>query len=281
MEQPATSSLLPFEKAPFRLVCFTEYDVNRDMQALASNFQYLCYGEEECPTTGRKHLQGFAYCAKAQKFGYYKKAFGNTHFEKCRGDLASNESYCKKDGHWTEYGQKPMGNGKKRTLEVFCDRLKKGDRLVDCVRDDPVTFAMYCNGLRTISGMLQTPYEHDCVRGVWIYGVPGAGKSHYARNRFDDIYIKAQNKWFDGYNGEKTILLDDFDVGKPLGHYLKIWGDKWACSGEFKGGKVHLQHHFFVITSNYSIEEMFPDDILLQDAIKRRFEIIYMGQVYK
>lgn len=93
------------------------------------------------------------------------------------------------------------------------------------------------------------------VRGVWYWGPPGTGKSHTARANFPEAYLKAQNKWFDGYQAQKSIIIDDFDKGGIcLGHHLKIWADKYACNGEVKGGHVPLQHETLVVTSNYSIE---------------------------
>lgn len=68
------------------------------------------------------------------------------------------------------------------------------------------------------------------------------------------------------------MLIDDFDKqGKCLGHYLKIWSDKWACTGEIKGGTIPLNFKRIYITSNYSIAEIFDDDEELQAAIARRF----------
>ena len=121
---------------------------------------------------------------------------------------------------------------------------------------------------------LSPPYTHDSVRGIWYYGAPGTGKSLKARTDHPDAFIKAQNKWFDGYTGQKVILLDDFDrQGVCLGHYLKIWADRYACTGEIKGATVSLQHTTLLITSNYHPTELWTDDSELQLAIIRRFVI--------
>ena len=48
-----------------------------------------------------------------------------------------------------------------------------------------------------------------------------------------------------------------------LGHYLKIWADRYPCRGEVKGASVQLRHDAFIVTSNYSIKELWPEDELL------------------
>lgn len=269
---------------PFRNACVTWFETLRvndpPTELWDSKLKYVAYGIETCPSTGRLHLQMWASCHKPQRLSGWQRIFPRAHIEQMRGTFEQNDTYCSKESQLVKLGTKPRENGQRGDLALFCERLSTGEKLKEIAMDMPTVFVQYNNGLTKLSAFHSQPYEHDTVRGYWIYGVPGAGKTHYARNRFDDIYIKAQNKWFDGYNGERTILLDDYDCGKSLGHYLKIWLDKWSCSGEIKGGTVHLQHHHFVITSNYSIEEMFADDQQLQEAIRRRCEIIYMSQPY-
>jgi len=79
------------------------------------------------------------------------------------------------------------------------------------------------------------------------------------------------NKWWDGYVGQENVLLEDFDKGGAcLGHYLKIWADRYACTGETKGGTIPLQFKKFVITSNYTPEQLW-EDTEMRAAIDRRF----------
>lgn len=183
-------------------------------------------------------------------------------------------SYCTKDGAYIT----------NLSAEVLETPQAKRRKTVHDIISMPVTQLLVeghipyqqAKNVVYVRNLLLPPYEHDHVRGVWIYGPPGTGKSHMARHNYPGpLFIKSQNKWWDNYAGEPTILLDDFDCGKPLGHYLKIWADKWACQGEIKGGTVQLQHRCFIVTSNYSIEDMFAGDLPMIAAIKRRFEVIH------
>ncbi len=55
----------------------------------------------------------------------------------------------------------------------------------------------------------------------------------------------------------------------------KIWSDKYACTGEIKGGVTKLRHKWFIVTSNYDIDTLFADKGgVMCAAIKRRFKEI-------
>lgn len=63
-----------------------------------------------------------------------------------------------------------------------------------------------------------------------------------------------------------------------LGHYLKIWADHYPCSGEIKGITIPLSHEKLIVTSNYSIDELFkdPKEAIMIEPLKRRFKEVYL-----
>lgn len=90
----------------------------------------------------------------------------------------------------------------------------------------------------------------------WLVGQPGVGKSRYVK-AFQP-FIKPCSKWWDGYNGQTDVLIDDFELNAMhyMGHFLKLWGDPYGqLDGEIKGGRAILGFHRLWITSNYTIEE--------------------------
>lgn len=117
--------------------------------------------------------------------------------------------------------------------------------------------------------------ERTCL---WIYGQPGSGKSYAARTLYgDNVYLKQQNHWWQGYNGEPVVLIDDYDkCGACLSHHLKIWSDTYSFTAEIKGGHCYPVYHTLIITSNYLPEQIWSstidnDQSILVEAVRRRF----------
>lgn len=113
-------------------------------------------------------------------------------------------------------------------------------------------------------------------KSYWIYGVSGIGKTRFIKDTFPSHhFIKSQNKWWDGYNNEFVVVLEDFDLGgQCLGHHMKLWADDYRFQAEIKGGTIEPSYRLFFVTSQYLPEEIFKDDYPLQDAINRRFQIV-------
>lgn len=193
--------------------------------------------------------------------------------------------YIKKDGDILEHGAISWAeklDSKKERRRYLGKRLIDGEPLESVVRDDPsLIFGFRHLSQDVLSWRSHTlkMFDKEDVRGIWIWGPPRIGKSYFVRQNYPSLYLKAQNRWWDNYQGESTVLIDDFDrMGTCLSHYLKIWADRYGCTGEVKGGHTPLVYDEFIITSNYSIDKLFPpeEDEDLNLAIKSRFKVIHM-----
>lgn len=238
---------------------------------------YLSFGREKGKVEGTPHLQGYVYFKSLKSFKQTKQFVSDrAYICQQKGTFDQAIEYTFKDGIIVEYGDRPH-QGKRTDLELVAKGIVDGASISEIAYAYPSTFIKYSRGIRDLKLETSSRYQREQVCGLWLVGEPGSGKSHYAQTNFPDAYRKSQNKWFDGYAGEKQIILEDLDVG-VLSHHLKIWSDKWSCLGETKGGTVHLVHDLFVVTSNYSIAELVPEkgdnpDEAMIGALERRFKV--------
>lgn len=255
-----------------------------EWQAKSKSFRYCVVGREECPSTGRIHLQGFMTFKNPMRMNGVKSVIGDptAHVEVAKGDITSNQQYCKKDGNFIEIGEPPVDQADKGELEK--ERWKRAK--VACLTGDwdsiDEDIFIRCYGsLRTINKDFQKrPGDLDGVCGLWIHGDPGVGKSYRARQLASEnegsYYEKAINKWWDAYDGEPTIIIDDVDTNHVfLGSFLKIWADRYAFIAEIKGGSRRIRPLKIIVTSNYTPELIWPDTVLCA-AIRRRFVVEHM-----
>lgn len=250
------------------------YDDASETRVSMLGAQYFVYGKE-VGEQGTPHLQGYVYFKSQRTFKSLSKKLPGFHLEVRKGTHTQARDYCTKDGNFTEVGDPPHKNGG----DTMQDRARRNIRFRDADLGELVESGeLSLNQVpvikkaRLILANEKDQFTAPGTRGIWIYGPPGTGKSHEARTQYGDkLFIKSQNKWWDGYQGEKVVVLDDLD-SNVLGHYLKIWADKWSCTGEVKGGTVPLQHERIIVTSNYSIRTLWAEDENMAAAIERRFE---------
>jgi len=245
------------------------------------NCRYLVYGKEVAPTTGTPHLQGYVYFTHSKSLRTLKRYFPRAHFEPAIASPEQNRDYCVKDGDWFERGEIPRcrGNGgdnQRARWERMRDLVKQGS-MHSIAEEEPKIWIMHYKTLKTIERdhMIAPPNTVD-VCGEWYYGEPGAGKSHHVRELYPNYYDKLLNKWWDGYQNEMVVLLDDFDKNhSKLGSHLKRWADKYHFKAEVKGGAMNIRPVKIVVTSNYSPNDIWADDPPLLAAIRRRFKVIH------
>jgi len=101
-----------------------------------------------------------------------------------------------------------------------------------------------------------------------------------AHEDMPDAYIKEpRTKWWNGYLGEKEVIIDDFGPGGIDINHLLRWFDRYKCLVENKGGMIPLLADKFIVTSNFHPCEIFKwgDERHPQlPALERRCTFIHM-----
>lgn len=264
--------------------CFTlnNYSAADEEAVKALECRYVTYGRE-VGESGTPHLQGFVVFECVKRLTGLRKMLPTAHFEMCKGSPAQNIVYCQKDGDFYENGRKPMsntekGDREKKRYKAAFDAAKAGD--FESV-DADILVRCYRTLKEIRKDYMAKPLDAPGVTGVWFYGDSGAGKSATARLEYPGAYLKMANKWFDGYQGEPFVIIDDLDKHhKVLGHHLKIWMDRYSFLAETKGGAIHIRPERIIVTSQYSIEDIWDDEPETVAAVRRRCDVRHFSGVF-
>jgi hypothetical protein len=250
-----------------------EYEAIQGMEC-----RYLIVGKE-VGAEGTPHLQGYILFRNARSFNTIKRLLPRAHIEPAKGNAEQNIDYCSKDGDYFEKGDRPVsqkrkGEAEKQRWEDARSAAKEG-------RLDDIDADIYVRQYRTLKMIkkdhMQDIPDHDDVTGIWFYGAAGTGKSRTARQDYPGAYLKMCNKWWDGYNNEDNVIIDDFDKNHSvLGHHLKIWADRYAFIAETKGGAVKIRPKKIIVTSQYHITDIW-DDCETREALQRRFSVTHFN----
>lgn len=237
--------------------------------------RYIVYGKEVCPDTGRLHLQGYVYYENPQSLKEFSTRFNNCHVEKQRGTAEQAADYCKEDGDWTERGELPK-QGKRTDWAQAVEQLKTSE-VSEVIIEQPQLLPCQ-RALREFKLMLLKPLHRE-VNVITLIGDAGSGKTRWVYENYPDAYSKPPEKqsgtYFDGYTGQKTLLLDDFYGGIPHCSMLRIL-DRYPFNAPISGGFVQAQWDTVIITSNKMPQEWYKFG--LTPALRRRLKkVIYFS----
>lgn len=229
------------------------------------------------------HLQGYMVMKSLKTMKQMKQIHSSCHWEI---RLAKTHSpaivYCKKEGDWKELGKKPIdpkgkGEMEKNRWLAMVNLAKAGD-MMGLLNAHPKDFVLrYGTWGRIRKDYMKRPPRLPKLENVWVHGPPQGGKSYWSLEIDpDSTYSKNKNKWWDGYQGENIVVIDDVDKNhKWLGSFLKIWADVYCFTAEIKGTATFLRPKRIIVTSNYLPAEIW-DDVMMIEAINRRFEFKFM-----
>lgn len=246
----------------------------------------VCYvkGQLEAGTEGGYlHWQMIAYFSKKVTVAKVKEIFGDgIHVEKTKSKAA--EDYVWKEDTRVpntqfELGQKSLKRNSDKDWDQVWEDAKDGN-LMNIPAD--IRIRSY-HTLKRIRKDYDKPPLRENVEVRCFWGNPKTGKSHLAWQEASitgNPYIKGSTtKWWDGYQGEDCVIIDEFRGQIALEHLLK-WFDKWPCSVEEKGGQMALKATKFWIISNLSPDQWYPGlDAESLAALRRRMTVVHFNQL--
>lgn len=103
------------------------------------------------------------------------------------------------------------------------------------------------------------------------------GKTKHVYDEHDDIYVKDETQWWDGYTGNDVILFDDFRGQIPFNVMLRIL-DRYPYQGQVKGGYTHINSEHIFITSCKKPTEIYKSEDVKEniDQMVRRIDNILL-----
>lgn len=262
--------------------CFTlnNYTAEDEARLASLSCKYIVYGRE-VGESGTPHLQGYVEFNKGRKFEKVKSLLGDSvHLEMRRGTSKEASDYCKKDGNFFEQGvisKSADGGDEKKRWEDARVAAMEG-------RFNDIPADLYCRYMGNFKKIrLDSTQSSAILDGAlvneWFVGPSGTGKSKTAREQNPGAFDKdPKERWWDGYNGEDVVLIDDFDkFQKAQGGDLKRWSDRYPFPAAIKGGYLKIRPKKIVVTSQYLPEDIWDDKETLE-AINRRFKIVHFSQ---
>lgn len=124
---------------------------------------------------------------------------------------------------------------------------------------------------------LNSPPDLKKLINEWHCGPPCTGKTCSVRKDNPDAFYKSRDIWWDGYEGQDTVVIDDLRETDALKfqHYLIQWGDHYAFRAEVWGGiGPMIRPKKIIVISQRPPSDIWDADHTL-DKIKRRYRLIH------
>lgn len=193
--------------------------------------RYCIWSKEKCPETGRLHYQIFMKFKKAVTLKHINTIWGKgIKVLHCDASDEANIMYASKEethveGPW-EFGENCKERERVDLKKVYAD-IKNGKTVDELTEDNPDLYHMYgrtITKLETIQN--RRKFRTWMTTCDWYYGETGTGKSEEAFKDFspETHYVGCveDGGFWDGYSGQKIVILDDFRGEISYAQLLKL-----------------------------------------------------------
>ncbi len=245
--------------------------------------RFIVWQLEICDESGRLHHQGYVEFKRSMRRDAAKRLLGgdHIHIEPRRGTQSETISYCKEIGKRaaTTAAHPHPGPHVIGTMAASqrANALSKWRSVLDMIKANvngqelceahPSIIGMYNRGVNAMR-FIQMKTNSRIWRSLnceWYWGPTGLGKSRkaeYFNNAGYRLSTYAdKTTWWDGYEGEKDVIIDELVRGSiPYAELLCIL-DGYQYRLGTKGGHTYALWTHVVITSNSSPQELYGMDI--------------------
>ena len=233
---------------------------------------YLCMGKEGKDKT--KHIQGYITFKRNYRLKQLKKLLPEAHWEIAK--VKDGMNYCMKEGDYEIEDNRKQG--KRTDLENVSIKIKEGKNEKEIFEDHPIEYLKYHNGInKAINLKVKGRTSKPTVR--WIYGPTGSGKTRSVFDKYEteDIWVSGKDlKYWEGYNGQQVVLLDDFRKDFCTFHELLRILDRYPYRVNIKYGSRELTSTYIYITTPFRPEELYETREDIGQLLRRIDDIIEM-----
>lgn len=184
--------------------------------------------------------------------------------------------------------RKGSRSGTQATEERYSDVISMAKKSGGTQEIETAYPSMYLRFFKTIDHIQKASYippERVGLMNFWIYGDSGCGKTSFVRNYCKrnklPLYVKiAENKWWDFYDGEQAVLLDDCGSDSfKFADLWKTWTDYAPFPAEVKGGTLKgIRPQVFFFTSNLRMQQVFTNVETHLRPLQRRIQQYTIGK---
>jgi hypothetical protein len=243
--------------------------------------KYLVFQTEKATSTENEHIQGFIQFSQRKRVLQVEATLGlkpnGNAPTKANGTANDSKAYCTDPDKRVEgtipfeYGELPKGQGERTDLQRMAESIReKGLKRTMSEADTGLdtTYMKYHRGavaLDQLAAAARIPAVRD-IRVYVAYGPAGSGKSHYALH-YDptDTFVLPDagkdDAWFDGYAGERTLVIEEMEPDLIRYNTMKRICDKYVFDAKVKGSYVRAAWDRVIITSNYHPNRWYKDDV--------------------
>lgn len=253
----------PSAGAPSRAWCVTWNNPPTAFEAAVgvSHLRYAVWQREK-GESGTEHYQMYLEFDSPVRMSAVKGLLApEVHCEPRRGSREQARDYCRKeesriDGPW-EIGTWTGGQGTRTDIQQLLDLAKGGGDAREAWELAPEGMFRHYRAFNEARLAFAGGQQRPEINVVCLYGASGTGKTRKAEEMLaefeakgEKVYRKAPGKWWDGYNLEKVVLMDEF-YGSWM-HYAEFLRliDRYPLNVECKGGTIPMRACTIIITSN-------------------------------